>query len=139
MKSQLKFALLVALGTGVLSAGAAAQQPQINAAGNGRMEYEMFIPGQAAQLQQVGWDDHHRCDGDHDRDDRGCYYRDGDGYRYRYPAYYGNGYWSNGYYVEPAPGYRANTGWYDRDERWHAYDRDRDRDRRRHDDDDDRR
>ncbi len=132
MKSQLKFALLLALGTGVLSAGAAAQQRQSNVAGSGRLEYATFNPNQAAQLQQVDWDDHRRCDGDRDRDDRGCYPRHD-------RRYYGNGYWSNGYYVTPAPYYRSNAGWYDREGRWHAYDRDRDRDHRRYHEDDDRR
>ena len=77
-------------------------------------------------LQQVDW---RRCDGDHDRDDRGCYYRDRDG-----RAYYGNGYYANSYYAAPYDSRPA--GWYDRNGRWHAYDKDRDRDRRRHDDDD---
>jgi hypothetical protein len=134
MKSQLKFALLLALGTGVLSAGAAAQERQVNVGDNGRLQYATFNSSQAAELQQVGWNDRRRCDGDHDRDDRGCYYQ----YRNQYPVYYGNGYYGNGYYVAPAPApyYPPNRGWYDRNGRWHAYDRDRDRDRRRHDDDD---
>ena len=133
MKSQLKFALLLALGTGVLGAGAAAQERQANAGDNGGVQYATFNPSQAVGLQQVGWDDHRRCDGDHDRDDRGCYqYRNG----YRYPAYYGNGYSGYGYYAAPAPYYPPNRGWYDGNGRWHAYDRDRDRDRRRHDGDD---
>lgn len=129
MKGQLKFALLVALGTGVLGAGATAQERQINLADNARVEYATFNPNQAAWLQLAGWDDHRRCDGDHDRDDRGCYYA--------YPAPYpGYAYYGNGYYAAPAPYYPPAAGWYDRGGRWHAYDRDRDRDRRRHDDDD---
>jgi hypothetical protein len=127
MKSQLKFALLVALGTGVLSAGAAAQERQVNVADNARLQYATFDPNQAAGLQLADWDDHRRCDGDHDRDDRGCYYRA------PYPGY---AYYSNGYYAAPAPYYPRAAGWYDRDGRWHAYDRDRDRDRRRQNDDD---
>ncbi len=106
---------------------------QINS-GEGQIRYATLHPSQAGELQQVGWDTHRRCDGD-DRDDRGCYW-DRDGYRYRYPAYYGNGYYGNGYYAAPAPYYPPNQGWYDRDGRWHAYDRERDRDRRRHDGDD---
>ena len=130
MKSQLKFALFVALGTGVLGAGAAAQEQSRNIGGQAQGQYAAFDPNQAGRLVQV--DHRRRCDGDGDRDDRGCYYQ------YQYPTYRGNGYYSNGYYVTPAPApyYRSNAGWYDRDGRWHAYDRDRDRDRRRHDDDD---
>lgn len=134
MKGQLKFALLLALGTGVLGAGAAAQERQINGGDNGRVQYATFNSSQAGELQQVGWNDHRRCDGDHDRYDRGCYNQ----YRNQYPVYYGNGYYGNDYYVAPAPApyHPPSQGWYDRDGRWHAYDRDRDRDRRRHDDDD---
>jgi len=131
MKSQLKFALFVALGTGMLGAGAVAQERQINT-GQAQVRYATFDPNQAGQLQQADWDHHRRCDGDGDRDDRGCYYQYGD----RYPVYYGNGYYGNGYYVAPAPRYVPPAGWYDRHGRWHAYQRDRDRDRRRHDDDD---
>ena len=133
MKGKLKFALLVALGTGLLGTGAVAQERQVNAAEQRQVRPATFNPNQAGQLQQVDWDHHRRCDGDGDRDDRGCYY-----YQYgnQYPVYYGNGYYGNGYYVTPAPNYPPPAGWYDRDGRWHAYDRDRDRDRRRHDDDD---
>jgi hypothetical protein len=134
MTSQLKFALLLVLGTGVLGAGAAAQERQINPGDNGRVQYATFNPERSLVLQQVGWNDHRRCDGDHDRDDRGCYYQYRNGYRY--PAYYGNGYYGYGYYAAPAPYYPPSRGWYDRNGRWHTYDRDRDRDRRRHDDDD---
>ena len=88
MKSQLQFALFVALGTGMLGAGAVAQERQTNTE---QMRYGTFDPNQAGQLQQVDWDHHRRCDGDGDRDDRGCYYQYGD----RYPAYYGNGYYGN--------------------------------------------
>lgn len=129
MKAQLKFALFVALGTGMLGAGAVAQQRD-DGIGQGQARLATF--NQAAQLQQVDWNHHRRCDGDGDRDDRGCYYV----YQNQYPAYYGNGYDANGYYVAPAPYYPPNAGWYDHDGRWHAYNRDRDRDRRRHDDDD---
>jgi hypothetical protein len=132
MKSQLKFAWLLALGMGVLSAGAAAQERQVHLGDNVRVQYATLNPAQAVGLQTVGWNDHRRCDGDHDRDDRGCYYQYRNGYRY--PAYYGNGYY--GYYATPAPYYSPGRGWYDRNGRWHAYDRDRDQDRRRHDDDD---
>ncbi|HEY1731730.1 MAG TPA: hypothetical protein VGG15_08265 [Terriglobales bacterium] len=132
MKSQLKFALFVALGTGVLGAGAAAQAQSGNVGSQPQVRYATFDADQAGRLVQV--DHRRRCDGDGDRDDRGCYYQ----YQYQNPAYYGNGYYSNRYYVTPAPApsYRPSAGWYDRDGRWHAYDRDRGRDRRRHDDDD---
>jgi hypothetical protein len=128
MKSQLKFALFVALGTGVFGAGAAAQEVSRDFGGQAQPRYETFDSNQDGHLVQV---DHRRCDGDGDRDDRRCY-------QYQYPSYYGNGYYSNGYYVTPAPApyYQSNAGWYDRDGRWHAYDRDRGKDRRRHDDDD---
>lgn len=132
MKGRLKFALLVAaLGTGVLGAGAVAQERQINVEQT-QMRYATLDPNQPGQLQQVDWGHHRRCDGDGDRDDRRCYYQYGD----QYPVYYGNGYYGNGYYVAPVPQYAPPAGWYDRDGRWHAYHRDRDRDRRRHDDDD---
>jgi hypothetical protein len=132
MKSQLKFALCVALGTGMLGAGAVAQQQRINANEQTQLRYATLDPSQTGQLQQVDWDHHRRCDGDGDRDDRGCYKQYGD----RYPVYYGNGYYGNGYYAAPAPHYAPPVGWYDRDGRWHAYQKDRDRDRHRHDDDD---
>ena len=130
MKSQLKFALLLALGTGVLSAGAAAQERQVNLGDNGRVQHATFNPNQAGGLQQVGWNDHRPCDV---KRDRGCYYQYRNGYRY--PVYYGNGYVGYGY-ATPAPYYPPNRGWYDRNGRWHAYDRDRDQDRRRYDGDD---
>ncbi len=132
MKRGLKFVLLAALGAGTLSTGAVAQQRQLGNSEGAVVEHATFDPGQGGALRLADWDDHRRCDGDHDRDDRGCYYRDGYGrYVYRGPAYYGNG-----YYAAPAPYYAQPNGWYDRDGRWHAYDRDRDRDLRRHDDDD---
>ena len=78
MKSQLKFALFVALGTGVLGAGAAAQEQSRNIGGQAQVQYAAFDPNQAGRLVQV--DHRRRCDGDGDRDDRGCYYQ------YQYPA-----------------------------------------------------
>jgi hypothetical protein len=128
MKSQLKFALLLALGTGVVGAGAAAQERQVDVVTRAQVRFATFNPNQAASPQQV--DRRRRCDGDGDRDDRGCYYV------YTTPSrsyvYYGNRYYAT---PAPAPFYPPNRGWYDREGRWHAYDRDRDRDRRRHDDD----
>lgn len=126
MKSTWNFALVLALGLGLLGTVATAQNTQLNS-GGGRVEYATAA-GQSGQLRLAGWDDHRRCDGDHDRDDRGCYYRDYDHHRYYGYSYYGNAY--------AAPYYAPRAGWYDRYGNWHAYDRDRDRDRRRHDDDD---
>jgi Ni/Co efflux regulator RcnB len=130
MKRQLEFVLLLALGAGTLGSTAAAQDAPETNRQSAQLESATFDPSQGAVLRQVDWDDHRRCDGDHDRDDRGCY--DRDGYRnrdYRVYQYYGNGYYATPYYPPAA-------GWYDRDGRWHAYDRDRDHDRRHHDDDD---
>lgn len=133
MKAQLKLALMLGLGAGILGAGAAAQGQEVNAVQQRQVRPAVYNPARAATLQQV--DDHRRCDGDGDRDDRGCYYVVPAPYG---PTYYSNGYYGNGYYVTPAPApyYAPNAGWYDRDGHWHAYDRDRDRDRYRHDDDD---
>lgn len=141
MKKRLNLLLFLALGAGTLAGPAAAQEnTSTNAATPA--QYPTFDASQAA-LQQVGWFNHRRCDGDHDRDDRNCYYRDRDGDRddrYYNNGYYGSGYY-NGYYGNPY-GNRA-AGWYDRNGYWHTYDRDRDRDRDRYhrhrDDDDDRR
>ncbi len=133
MKSKSSFLAMLALGVGLFGTAATAQNAQVNNTSGARVEYGTFDPGQSGLLRQADWDDHRRCDGDHDRDDRGCYYRDRDGrYRYRSYSYYGNSY----VYVTPYYNYAPNAGWYDRDGRWHAYDRDRDRDRRRHDGDD---
>jgi hypothetical protein len=85
-----------------------------------RLSYAVYQPAQnQAALQLADWDDHHRCDGDHDRDDRNCYWRDRDGDRYYYR---GNGYVGNGYYYSQP---RYNTyygpiGWYDNHGRWHS-------------------
>ncbi len=132
MKSKRNFVLLLTLSAGLLGTAAAAQSAQTGQSAGARVEYATFDPSQSGLLRQADWNNHRRCDGDHDRDDRGCYYRDRDDDRYRGYSYYGNGY----AYVAPYYNYAPNAGWYDRNGRWHAYDRDRDRDRRRHDDDD---
>lgn len=128
MKRKLNFVLLMAVGTAMLSLSAAAQNmaPGRNG-GSAAFQYAIYQPGQnAARLQQVDWDDHHRCDGDHDRDDRHCYWRDRDGDRYRAQYYYrGNGYYGNapGYYQQgwyDRDGRRHAEGWYDRNGRWHS-------------------
>ena len=129
MKSKRNFVLLLALGVGLLGTAASAQNVQLSQSAGARVVYATFDPSQSGLLRQADWDDHRRCDGDHDRDDRGCSYRDRDG-RHRYRSYYYNG------YAAPYYNYAPNAGWYDRKGHWHAYDRDRDRDRRRHQDDD---
>jgi hypothetical protein len=131
MKEHVNFMLVLALSAGTLGTVVAAQDIQGGAGRTAQVEYATFDPSQAGLLRQVDGHDHRRCDGDHDRDDRGCHHRDRDAYRNQYR---GNAYYGNGYYVAPYAAPRA--GWYDRDGRWHAYDRDRDQDRRRHDDDD---
>jgi hypothetical protein len=134
MKKQLNFVLMLALSAGTLSVVAVAQDSHARVDGSARVEYATFNPAQSGLLRQVDSDDHRRCDGDRDRNDRNCYDRDHDAYRDQYQgyAYYGNGYYAApNYYAAP-----ARNGWYDHDGRWHAYDRDRDRDRRRYDDDD---
>ena len=127
MKTTWNFAVALALGIGVLGTTAAAQT---NAPASARLEYATVDPGQSGLLRLADWDDHRRCDGDHDRDDRRCYDRDYQRDRYYGYSYYGNAYAAPYYYRDP------NAGWYDRHGYWHPYDRDRDRDRRRHDDDD---
>ena len=74
MKTKLEVVLLLALGTSMLTVTAAGKNTaQFDNQGSTRVEYLTYDPSQsAAGLQQVDWDDHHRCDGDHDRDDRHC-------------------------------------------------------------------
>jgi hypothetical protein len=140
MKSFTKFVLLAVSALTTLTLTAAAQnqipretttQPQTFNA--------VYIPAQnAASLTQVDWDDHRRCDGDHDRDDRNCYRRDRDDRYYRGNGYVGNGYYygtgrnnyysygSNGWYDNKGRWHVAN-GWYDNHGKWHkGNDRDRD-------------
>lgn len=132
MKKQLNCVLLLALSAGTLTTASAAQTPTAtNDHANPAIVQAIFDPGQTGVLRPADWDDHRRCDGDHDRDDRNCHYRDGDRYRDQYG---GNPYYGNGFYATPQRG--RVDGWYDRNGYWHAYDRDRDGDRRRHDDDD---
>jgi hypothetical protein len=122
--------LALALSLGLLGSAAAAQNTQLSRAVDAQVEYGTFNPAQSGLLRQADWDDHRRCDGDHDRDDRGCYNRHYDRDRYYGYSYYSNGYVAPYYYNAPP------AGWYDRYGHWHAYDRDRDRDRHRHHDDD---
>jgi hypothetical protein len=136
MKGTRNFVLLLTLGVGLLGTAASAQNSQFGRVQGAPAEYANGDGVRGATVQLADWDDHRRCDGDHDRDDRGCYDRDYNRGYYGYNnGYYNNGYYSNGY----ATPYYYNAqpaGWYDRYGYWHAYDRDRDRDRRRHDDDD---
>ena len=116
MKKRLDFVLLMTLGAAMLSMTAAAQNvSQVKDRGNAQVKFLTYDPSQSSALMRpVDWDDRHRCDGDHDRDDRHCYWRGRDDDRYR-NQYYARG---NGYYGG-APGY-GQGGWYDQDHRWHA-------------------
>jgi hypothetical protein len=113
---KLEFVLLAALGAAMLNVPAAAQNmSQVKDRGNAQANFLTYDPNQStALLRPIDWDDRHRCDGDHDRDDRHCYWRgrDDDRYRHQYFAS-GNGYYGN------APGYGQGS-WYDQDHRWHA-------------------
>ncbi len=128
MNKKLSFALLMALGAATVSATAAAQNTvPLNNRESARIEYGVYQPTQGATLlQQVDWDDRHRCDGDHDRDDRHCYgRRDDDRYRNQYYAP-GNGYYGNapvnsqGWYDQRGNGHSDPGGWYDRKGKWHS-------------------
>ena len=124
MKRIVNFVLLTALGLVTLTVTATAQtSAPIDNRVSPRIDYATYYPGQtAASLRLVDWDDHRRCDGDHDRDDSNCYWRDRDGDRYYYR---GKGYVSHGY-VAYGPMYYPG-GWYDKHGRWHRdgwYDRD---------------
>jgi hypothetical protein len=114
MKTKLDFVLLLALGTAMLNVTAAAQSTaQTNIPGNAKVNYLNYDPNQSAALLPVDWDDHRRCDGDHDRDDRHCSSRDRDGDRYRQQyVYRGSSYYGN------APAYQS--GWYDQHGNWHV-------------------
>lgn len=119
MKRMVNFLTCLALSLAGLSIAAAAQNsPSYRTAGDPQIVYATFYPGQStARLQYVDWDDRHRCDGDHDRDDRNCHWRDRDDRRYYYP---GNAYVGNGYaYGPPAAAYYGPSGWYDKHGKWH--------------------
>ena len=139
MKSITKLALLTAVAVMTLTLTAAAQG-QIPRDTNSPPQTftAVYFPAQnAAKLTQVDWDDHRRCDGDHDRDDRNCYWRDRDDRYYKGNGYVGNGYYygsgrnnyygygSNGWYDNKGHWHVAN-GWYDKHGKWHkGKDRDR--------------
>lgn len=118
MKSKVNFVLVLALGVVLLGVTAAAQD---RAPGPDRKQAAVYLPRQStALLQPADWDDHHRCDGDHDRDDRHCYLRGRDGDRY---YFHGNGYLESAPYYAPgwydSRGRCHRHGWYDRKGRWH--------------------
>ena len=129
MKRKLSFVLLMALGGAMLNITAAAQNTtQFNNRENARVGYGIYDPNQGATLlQQVDWDDHHRCDGDHDRDDRHCYWqgRGDDRYRQQYFArgggYYGGApvYSQGGWYDQYGRRHADPGGWYDGKGKWH--------------------
>lgn len=129
MNRTVSFLIGLAFSAAALSVGAAAQNgPSYRTAGDPQIVYATFYPGQSsARLQYVDWDDRHRCDGDHDRDDRNCHWRDRDGYYHGY-GYVGHGYvygpsngayyGPNGSYDQPGRWHTAN-GWYDKHGKWH--------------------
>ena len=120
MKSITKFALWAVLAVPTLTLSAASQNPIPNeSSAQPQLYYAVYVPAEnAAELTQIDWDDHRGCDGDHDRDDHGCYWRDRDGDRYHYR---GNGYVGNGYYYGPGYStYYGPSGWYDKHGRWHT-------------------
>src|SRR5262252_8393266 len=107
MKKRVQFVLFLTLGLGTIDGSAVAQDSvRINGSDNPRVTYGNFDPSQSL-LRLADWDDHHHCDGDRDRDDRNCYYRDRDRDRDRY---YSRGY-VDGYVV---PSDRWSSGRYDR-------------------------
>ena len=124
MDRKVSLVLCIAVTVAMLNVTAFAQSsPPAESVPSPRLSYAVYQASRsAAKLQLVDRDDHRRCDGDHDRDDRHCYWRDRDGDRYYYR---GNGYLSNGHGAY-GPMYYPG-GWYDKHGRWHAdgwYDRD---------------
>ncbi|HEX8895969.1 MAG TPA: hypothetical protein VF783_21790 [Terriglobales bacterium] len=123
MNRKVSLVLCTAVAAAMLSVTAVAQgSAAADRVPSPRLSYAVYEPSQsAAKLQLVDWDNHRRCDGDHDRDDRHCYWRDRDGDRYYYR---GNGYvayspmyYPGGWYDKHGRWHR--DGWYDRDRRWH--------------------
>ena len=128
VKKIVELVLSVALGIAMLNVAAAAQKiVPTPARVDPRFEYAIYDPTQSTGLlRPVAWDDRHRCDGDHDRDDRHCYgyrrYREGD--RYRDRAYLrGSGYSGNAPVSVPHCSYVRDGRWH-RD-KGHCRDRDR--------------
>ena len=107
MTTNVKMALLLALSVGVFGKLAVAQ----SAAGNDRapqVQYAVYHPDQSnAALQTVAQHDRDRCDGDHDRNDRGCRWQWKKRHDRNPSATAGN----NGYYGNNG-NYRNNNGYY---------------------------
>jgi hypothetical protein len=119
MNRKLSLVLWTLLSAIILTVTAAAQSsPSNQTPAVPRIVYATFYPGHSAvQLRYVDWDDRHRCDGDHDRDDRHCHWGDRDGGYY----YRGNGYVGSGYaYGSSYGAYYGPHGWYDKHGRWHT-------------------
>src|SRR5215472_13514817 len=105
MKTKVSLVLCIAVAAAMLRVTAFAESNAPSDTGRSpQLRYAVYEPSQGtAMFQLVDWDDHHRCDGDHDRDDRHCYWRDRDGDRYYHR---GSGYVSNGY-IASGPTYYA--------------------------------
>ena len=117
MKKVVEFVMLLAVSAALLNVAAAAQTsaPSRNAS-SPRAEFAVYNPAQnAATLQLADWDNRRRCDGDHDRDNRNCYYRrDRDDDRYR------NQYYSQGYSYYGNASVYGQGGFYNQYGRWHS-------------------
>jgi hypothetical protein len=112
MKNQLNLLLALTLGTGALGTGAVAQEARSSNGGQtAGVEHAVFDPAQTGLLRLADGNGNHRCDGDHDRDDKHC--RDWDRDRYRDRDYRGNR-----YYAAP---YNQQNGWYDRKGNFYPY------------------
>ena len=119
MKMKLYFLLMLALSVAGLNAAALAQDhAREGSYANRSIAPSKYSPGQSSsQLRLAAWDDHGRCGGDHDRDDRNCYSRDRDGDRYRQQySSQGNGHYGGNGYANPY----GQNGWYDKQGNWHA-------------------
>jgi hypothetical protein len=109
MKTKLVF--LLALSVGVLGNLAVAQTGQ-GGYQTPQVQYALFHSDQDnVALQSVAWDhDRDRCDGDHDRDGRGCRWESGE---HRYPV--------SSYGYTAYSGHYAQRGVYDRYGDFHPY------------------
>ena len=129
MNTKVSFVLCIAVAVAMLSVTAFAESNAPSDTGRSpQLRYAVYEPSLSiATFQLVDWDDHHRCDGDHDRDDRHCYGRDRDGNRYYYRGNgyvaYGPAYYAGGWYDKHGRWHR--DGWYERDGRWHKGNRGR--------------
>lgn len=130
MKTRLNVILFLTLGVATVASSAVARDnARINDHVNPQLVYAVLDAGQAnGFLRQVDWDDHHRCDGDHDRDDRHCYDRDRDWDRDHYYGGYAYGYvapnhaWSGGWYDRKGNFYPSGgVGYFDQHGKWHRF------------------